>query len=148
MKVLKYVLIAICVTVTIGVAALTASGIFAYHYVNGVPAMQASDFEIGTPATPPERQALINACTKAKNASTEGCGCLAEAADKRLSRFDRLFMTATYDSDLKKIAALGVGAAKADLPKDKEPFDSVDTRVKPLLAECHLPLSASGKVAG
>lgn len=137
MQSFKIVVIAVG-TVTLGVAALLgASGLYAYTIFKSAPGLTVADIEPGGSYPPAEREALAAACKNGFGTS-ESCACLAEKAGTVLSRFERLYLTATFEMSPTRMVGLAAAAGVGGIPENHidKVAETIESRLQPVMASC------------
>jgi hypothetical protein len=122
--------------------AMGVTGYYGLRYfgqvMKSIPVLTAADFEIGQSGPSWEHDALVAACTRRKR-SEKQCACLASKAEAELTRFDRLFLTATWEMSIGKLTALG--AAAGIVRKDANAvINSAEKRINATAATCGLSM--------
>jgi hypothetical protein len=120
-----------------------ATGVTGYYGVRyfgrvmkSIPVLTAADFEIGQSGPSWEHDALVAARRKR---SEKRCACLAGKAEAELTRFDRLFLRATWEMSIGKLTALG--AAAGVVRKDANAvINSAEKRINATASACGLSM--------
>ena len=140
MTVLKWVLAAVGVIFLLLIA-LIVGGYFWAQNIEAVK-LSAGDMEPGGSYPAEERQALITACEKQHKAGADAaaCTCLADKAGTDMSRFERLALTAGFETSPSKFVALINGATDSGV--SKADIDAIEARakerIKGALEACHI----------
>jgi hypothetical protein len=116
-----------CVGIVGGSAALVNNAVTTAG--KDAPKLTSADLEVGGAYQGDERETLVNACQKAFGTKIRSeskldrlCDCVADVADDRSSRYDRLIMTIALDAagqDWSQALKVGIGLANAGLSKSE-----------------------------
>ena len=143
MTLARWLSIAVGAAATLIVSAATGVG---WYYQSVAPAqLSSSDLRVGTGFDVGERATFIVACRKAIKTKTEKyCDCIAEQADFKLSRYDRLFVVAVLEKDYSRVIAIEKGAERAGGLDDGKAFIAgMNSRFESVLNSCKYAKSHS-----
>ncbi len=103
-------------------AILLVLGLVGYRWIGKIEpvSMTAADLDSGGNFSVEEKSALTAACSaRVKKDADRSCSCITDKAATDLSRFERLFMTASFEGRPLKMIGVARGLVEAGVPKGK-----------------------------